>query len=189
MHKHPNHFQLGKVLRTHGLAGDLVCLFDTEKPEAYAKLKSIFIESGSFLQPFSVRKITFRPNDVLLAIDGYNTPEQAAKFKGADIYLNLEALPKAPKNEFYLHDLVGCTIIDAHHGELGIIESVIETTGQNLLAFTYQGSEVLVPFVDAFVKEINLSEKKLHSELPEGLLELYLETKPVKDDGDDEVPS
>lgn len=186
MHKHPKHFQLGRVLRSHGLAGDVVCLLDTDHPEYYAKQKAFFLEINHSLLPYFIKKVNLKGADAIISFEGITTSEQASKLKGSEIYLPLEALRKPSKNEFYLHDVIGCTLIDDQLGELGVIESLIEATGNNLLTLTYQGSEVLVPLVKEFVYDIDIEHKTLKSRLPEGLLELYLEKKVEKDDAFDE---
>ncbi len=183
MHKHPNHFNLGRIGRTHGLAGDLICVLDTDKPHAYVKLDAFFLEVNNQFLPYFIRKFSIRGSEAYISLEGVTNVEQASRLKGAEIYLPLEKLPKPSKNEFYFHDLIGCTLIDKAHGELGVVEEIIETAGQKLIAFSHLGKEVLIPFVKQFVTEIDTDTKILKTEIPDGLLELYLtETKAEKDD-------
>jgi 16S rRNA processing protein RimM len=183
MYKHPNHFQLGRIVRTHGLAGDLICTLDTDKPQAYIKLKAFFLEVEGRLLPYFIKKITLKGNDAVVSLEGIIHSDQATKLKGAGIFLPLDQLPKPTKDEFYLHDLTGCVLVDENLGEIGVVESIIETGGQDLLSIQYKGKEVLVPFVKHFVTDIDIPAKKLTSHLPEGLLDIYLEEKAIKDDG------
>ena len=183
MHKHPNHFNLGRIGRTHGLTGDLICVLDTDKPHAYAKLDAFFLEINNQFLPYFIRKFSIRGSEAYISLEGVTNVEQASRLKGAEIYLPLEKLPKPGKNEFYFHDLIGCTLTDKNHGELGVVEEIIETAGQKLISFTHQGKEVLIPFVKQFVTTIDTENKTLKTELPVGLLELYLEeTRAEKDD-------
>lgn len=182
MFHHPKHFQLGKILRSHGLKGELVCSLDTDVPEAYAKLKGFFLEINHTLLPYFVKSIKINGNEALISLEDVTTSEQANRLKGADIYLPLEKLPKIAKDEFYWHDLLGAELIDEELGLLGTIDDVIETSGHNLLSFNYQGKEVLFPFVKEFVKDFDLKTKKVEIKLPEGLLDIYLATAVEKDD-------
>jgi 16S rRNA processing protein RimM len=182
MLKHPNYFQLGRILRTHGLAGDVVCLFETEKPQAYTKLKGFFVESNGMLLPHFIEKISLRGEEALLSLEGIKTSDQAAKLKGAAIYLPIDKLPKLPKDEFFIHDMLGCQLSDVNLGVLGTVEDIVETAGQSLIVFQYQGKEVLLPFVKEFVTDIDLEKKELKTQLPDGLLDIYLEEKKGEQD-------
>jgi len=187
MLKHPEHFQLGKIGRTHGLHGDVIAILDTDKPSAYAKLEGFFLEVNHTFLPYFIRKISIRGNEAHISLEGITNVEQATRLKGADIYLPIDKLPKPTKGEFYFHDLLGCRLIDQSLGELGTVEDIIETAGQKLISFHYQEKEVLLPFVKQFVTEIDLDGKTLKTQLPEGLIELYMEeTKAEKDDAFEE---
>jgi len=192
MFNHPKHFQLGTIIRTHGLKGEIVCSLDTDVPEAYAKLKGFFLEINHSLLPYFIKSIRMNGSEATISLEDITTSDQAAKLKGAGIYLPLEKLPKIAKDEFYWHDMLGAELIDTELGPLGTIEDVIETSGHNLLSFTYQGREVLFPFVKEFVKDFDLKAKKVEITLPDGLLDIYLATATEKDDdleGENEVQS
>jgi len=182
MLKHPDYFHLGKIVRTHGLNGNMICVFDTDKPESYLKLESVFLEKGSNFLPYFVKKITLKGPEVHLTLEGIDSSEKAATIKGSEIYLPLSKLPKRSKDEFYIHDLLQCKLIDSVHGELGVIEDIIETAGQDLISFTYKGSEVLLPLVKEFVTNVDLTQNVVHTSLPDGLLEIYTSTAKVERD-------
>jgi 16S rRNA processing protein RimM len=187
MFKYPKHFHLGKIIKTHGLHGDVVCSFDTDNPAAYAKLKSVFLEVHNTLLPFFIKRIKWNGAEAIVSLDDITSADQAGKLKGADIYLPLEKLPKPRKNEFYWHDLLGSELIEKELGPLGKIQDIIETSGHNLLSFEYQGKEVLLPFVKEFVLEVDLESKIVQVQLPDGLLDIYLaETNTEKDDAFEE---
>lgn len=188
MLKHADYFHLGKIVRTHGLTGNMICVFDTDRPEAYLKLESLFLEKNSSFLPYFVKKILLKGPEAHLTLEGIDSAEKAATIKGSDIYLPLSKLPKRGKNEFFIHDLLGCKLVDSLHGELGLVEDIIETAGQDLISFTYKGSEVLLPFVKEFVTDIDMASKIVKTNLPDGLLEIYTSTvKQEKDDAFEET--
>ena len=94
MLKHPHYFQLGRISRTHGLQGELVAILDTDKPNLYSKLDSFFLEINQKLAPHFIQKISIRGSEARILLEGINNVEQAAKFKGVEIFLPLEKLPK-----------------------------------------------------------------------------------------------
>lgn len=181
MLKHPHYFQLGRISRTHGLQGELVAILDTDKPNLYSKLDSFFLEINQKLAPHFIQKISIRGSEARILLEGINNVEQAAKFKGVEIFLPLEKLPKPNKDEFYFHDLIGCQLVDADRGILGNVEDVMDASAQKLLFFHYQGKEVLLPLVSEFVTEIDTESKILKTSVPDGLLELYMEEPKQRD--------
>ena len=77
-----------------------------------------------------------------------------------------------PSGEFFQSDLVGLQLVDALSGNsLGVVEDLQQYGGPPLLVLTYQGREVLIPFVPA-ICTVDLSAKVIRAALPDGLLEL-----------------
>ncbi|MBC7391030.1 MAG: 16S rRNA processing protein RimM [Opitutaceae bacterium] len=188
MLKHADYFHLGKIVRTHGLTGNMICVLDTDRPEAYLKLESLFLEKNSSFLPYFIKKLILKGPEAHLTLEGIDSAEKAAALKGSDIYLPLSKLPKRGKNEFFIHDLLGCKLVDDLHGEMGLVEDIIETAGQDLISFTYKGAEVLLPFVKEFVTDIDMATKIVKTSLPDGLLEIYTSTiKQEKDDAFEET--
>lgn len=169
-------YELGKVLRTHGLQGNLSVFFDVDSPENYQGLDAIFVEIETQLVPFLVQNLHLKPNAVLLKLQEIDTIEQAKELVGCRLFLPLEVLPELTRdNEYYLHELVGCQIQDKTHGELGTVQKIYDLGGQDLFAFDYQNKEILVPINDQIISNFNRSKKQIQTDLPAGLLEVYLE--------------
>ena len=94
------------------------------------------------------------------------------RIKNLSIYLSKEILPALKDNEYYLHDLVGCVIIDKTFGKVGVINEVNNQTGQTILFVETQNDEIVIPFVDDFIIDINTSKKEVNLDLPKGIIDL-----------------
>ena len=81
-------------------------------------------------------------------------------------------LPELDSEEFYMHELVGCTLFDKQKGEIGEITEINNQTAQTIMFVEYQNEEIIIPFVDDFIVEINTDEKKVIFDLPEGIIDL-----------------
>ncbi len=167
-------FELGYILRPHGTQGDMVVVLDTENPEAYFKIKHIFIEQKQTYLPFGVTALKKQQSQLILSLEDVKTEQRARELKGSALFLPLKDLPKPKDDEYYLHDLVGLLVVDATHGELGLVESVYEAPQYNLLAINHKGHELLVPLTKVFVPELDFERKQIKTSLPEGFLEVYL---------------
>jgi 16S rRNA processing protein RimM len=180
-------YQLGTIIKPHGLRGQVSVHLDVDDPAAYKKLKTVFLAfpvAPNKLVAHAVEKIQPQNGDrVLLKLKGIERIEEAEPLRNAKLYLPLTELPELEDDQFYFHDVIGFTVVDENLGELGVVENFYELPQQDVLAMRYQGQEVLVPVVDELVSHADMAERKIFVSLPEGLLDVYL--KPSSRDKDE----
>ena len=172
-------YQLGTILKPHGLRGFVAAMFDADDAASYKKLKTVYLAlpaAPTQLVAHPVEKVQPVPgsNRVLLKLRGIERIEEAEPLRNATLHLPLTELPKLADNQFYFHDVLGFTVVDEHLGELGTVENFYELPQQDMLAMRYQGQEVLVPVVNEIVTHADMSAQKVFVKLPDGLLDVYL---------------
>ena len=169
-------YQLGYVIKTHGLHGELSIMLDVDVPEAYQQLESVFVAtSGSeTLVPFFVEHLAIRQNKALVKFEEVDTIDQAETLLKARLYLPLESLPPLADDQFYYHEIIGFTVEDEQQGLLGTVQDVYESTGQDMIVMQYQEKEVFIPINDDIVPRVDKTQSVVHVKLPEGLLDIYL---------------
>ena len=106
--------------------------------------------------------------------DGVNTEEEADFIMKAGIYLPLDLLPKLQGDQFYFHEIIGFTIIDAFHGDVGVLVYINDKAAQPMFEIEKGDVEIFIPMIDDFIKKIDRENKQVHVETPEGLIDLYL---------------
>lgn len=169
-------FELGYIERSHGVDGAFVAVFDVDQPKRYAKIDALFIERGAQLVPYLVRRVSAgKGNTFVIWVEGVTSEAEAIALKGSVLYLPETVLPKLKSNQFYFHELVGCQVEDAGLGKLGTVTEIFSLPNQTLMAMNWQGSEVLIPVHDDIVKQLDRESKLVFTNLPEGLLEVYLQ--------------
>jgi 16S rRNA processing protein RimM len=166
-------YQLGYVLKTHGLKGELVAVIDADNPQEYSEMESVFVEVNKKLVPFFIDRIQLNGSKAIIKLEEVDAIEQAKEFKGARIFLPLEVLPELEEG-YYYHELIGFKVIDSKEGELGEISGVFDSGSQDLIAMQYQEKEVLIPLTDEVVTSVDKSSKTIFTTLPDGLLDIYL---------------
>ncbi len=168
-------FRIGTVLKTKGLKGELNIYVDFDGIEDIT-FTTVFIETAGKLVPYFVESIKYlQKNAAYLFLEDVDTIEKASLLSRKDIYLPNKLKPKKKKSEFTLLDLVGFTAIDENEGELGKITDVHEYPQQLLAAVTYKNCEVLFPLNEETVKSIDVVKEIVMVDLPDGLLEIYLD--------------
>ena len=179
-------YLVGKLTKTHGLKGELAIWLDVDYPEEYDDLDSILLDIKGTLVPHFVEEIQIRPNKSIIKFEDIDTIEDALKIVNCDLYLPNENLSELDDDQFYYHEIIAFYIIDEVQGKLGKVAAVYTSDAQDLIAMNYQGHEILIPVSDEIVKTIDREKKELYTNLPEGLLEIYLEDNNTTPDDIDE---
>ncbi len=167
-------FELGYIVKTHGVKGQVVAFFDVDFPEDYEELESVFLLMAGKLVPFFIERIEPQAGaKFILKFEDLNTIAEAEKLKSTTLYLPLSELPELDEDQFYFHETVGYMVVDEEKGELGTVTEFFAMPNQDLMAMQYEGHEVLIPVSDGIILKTDKEAKKIFVKLPEGLLEVY----------------
>ncbi|KFF18113.1 ribosome maturation factor RimM [Chryseobacterium sp. JM1] len=167
-------YLLGKITRRHGLAGNVILKLDTDQPELYNKLESIFVEINGLLVPFFIEKTSWSKNDALNIAFKNSSETLVDQSLGKSVYLPLATLPKLSGKQFYYHEIIGFDILDENDKECGVIRSVNDQTAQNYFVTNLDGKEVVIPIIKDWILEVNREERFIKMQLPEGLIDVFL---------------
>lgn len=139
--------------------------------ERFAHLRTVTVAG----RQLDVENAWWHQDRLILKFRGIDTISDAEPLAGADVEIAPQERRQLDDDEYFLSDLVGCNIVDAHNGNvIGVVESWDETGGPVLLEVRRPGSDdpMLVPFVRAICTDINVDDKRIAVNLPEGLAEL-----------------
>lgn len=168
-------FYLGKIAKKFSYKGEVLVYLDTDEPELYENMESVFVEINKNLVPFFIENSALHKNDFLrVKFEDIDNEEQADEILGSELYLPLSFLPKLEGNQFYYHEVIGFEIEDQRLGIVGKIVSVNDSTAQPLFEVLNGTVEILIPMIDQFLVKIDRENKKVIMNLPEGLVEMYL---------------
>jgi 16S rRNA processing protein RimM len=168
-------FYLGKLVKKYSFKGELLAKLDTDQPELYEHLDAIFVDLRNNLVPFFVESSQMHKSELLrIKFEDVDTEADAEALLKSDLYLPLELLPKLEGNKFYYHEVIGFTVEDVNYGTVGIIKAINDSTAQALFEIDHNGTEILIPMNDAFIKTVDKQQKIIKVVTPEGLIDLYL---------------
>ena len=168
-------FYLGKVVKKYSFKGELLVKLDTDDPSIYTKMESVFIDKNKSLIPFFIERSSLHKSTLLrVKFEDIDSEEDADKLLKSELYLPLEFLPQLTGNKFYYHEIVGFEAEDLSFGLVGIVKGVNDTTNQAILEIDRNGSEILIPLIDDFIKSVDREQKKIILAVPEGLIDIYL---------------
>ena len=168
-------FQLGHVTKLHGLNGGVSIHLDVDYPKDYEKLESVFVELNNRLVPFFVESLRITKDKATVKFEDIDSIEQAQRLIKCRIFLPLAQLPNLESDQFYFHEIIGFRVVDKNLGELGLVKTVYDSPNQDLISMDYKDREVLIPIIDEIVLGVDRKESIIHTSLPNGLLDIYME--------------
>ena len=168
-------FYLGKIVRKYSFKGEVVIKLDTDEPELYQKMESVFVDIGNNLIPFFIEKsLLQKGNQLRTRFEGISNEKDAETILKSDIYLPINLLPTLTGNKFYYHEVIGFTIIDTNFGEVGVLANINDKAAQPLFEIEKDKKEIFIPMIDDFIKKVDRAHKTIEVTTPEGLIDLYL---------------
>ncbi len=169
-------FYLGKIVSKYSFKGEVFIKLDTDEPDLYENLESVFISLGNSLVPFFIRRSRLHRSNLLrIDFEEVGSEGEADRILGAEVYLPLDQLPALSGNKFYYHEVIGFRLMDKVYGDIGRIVSVNDSAAQALFVAEKDGKQLLVPVSDEIITQIDRSQKTVFVTTPEGLVSLYLE--------------
>lgn len=170
------YFYLGKVTKLFASKGALQIYLDTDNPENYLKMESVFVRMNGQLIPFFIESIDLRHNNnAVVTFSDVDSVDMASLLINCELFLPDTMLPPLTGSRFYYHEVKGFTLIDKNFGEAGIVEEVLEYPHQAVLRVLHQKKEILIPITDEIILDVDREKRIIHTDAPEGLIELYLE--------------
>jgi 16S rRNA processing protein RimM len=110
---------------------------------------------------------------VLVSLKGISAVDSAERFIGSELFLEKESLPELEEGTYYWDDIIGLSVYTKENRFIGIVTSVISTGSNDVYAVKCpdenKDKEVLIPAIESVVLKIDLQNKKMSVELPEGL--------------------
>ncbi|MCF4100247.1 ribosome maturation factor RimM [Gillisia sp. M10.2A] len=168
-------FYLGKIVSKFSFKGEVLIKLDTDEPEVYLEMESVFVDYNENLIPFFIERSSLHKSDLLRAkFEDVDTEEDADDLMKCDLYLPLTLLPELEDHQFYFHEIIGFTVEDINYGTVGTIVSINDTTAQSLFEIEKDGNQILIPMNDEFIEKLDKENKTIYLKTPEGLIDLYL---------------
>jgi 16S rRNA processing protein RimM len=168
---------IAHLVRPQGRDGELIADILTDFPERFAERRHLTLLSpDGKSRPIELEGHWLHKGRVVLKFAGIDSISDADTLRGLDVAIPRDQRAPLEDDSVYIDDLIGCHIIDigpANAGDIGPIVSVDrETTSTPLLIVrTVDNKEdILIPFAKAYLKKIDVNEKRIEMALPEGLL-------------------
>lgn len=165
---------VGRAVKPHGLAGEVVVEVESDVDERFAPGSTMRLGArGRVVEVVSSRPFGDR---LLVRFSGLNDRTAVEGLRGLELTVAVDQVPQAPAGSYYHFELIGCSCRDRQAGELGRVRAIHEDGGGLLLEVESDQRRILVPFVDAFVVAVDVEEGRIELDLPPGLVDVCAST-------------
>jgi len=164
------YLSIGQIINIHGFRGEVKVYPLTNDMTRFKKLKEVYIEENNQLVKYEVQGTKFLSNTVVLKLAGIDTEEAAIRLKNFYVKVDRKSAVKLPKDTYFICDLIDLEVFDEKGSLLGTVRDVIQTGSNDVYVVQGSGKDILIPALKEVVKEIDVWNKKITVELPEGLI-------------------
>ncbi len=161
--------RLGQITAAVGLKGELRVYPYTDYKEKFEELPHVLLDGVTR----KVEKLRYQKNMVVLKLTGIDDRTAAEAQQGKYLFIGKEDAGPLPEGTYYVKDLLGLEVTDEGGAPVGTLKDVIKNTlAQDLYEIEMEnGKTFLLPAVEAFVKEIDMEDRRMVIHLIEGLVE------------------
>ncbi len=166
--------EIGYISKTHGLKGHVILRLNELVNIDEEGIKSIFLELSGSQVPYFIEEC--RPNNTgyILKLETIDHVDTSKKLIGKKAFALTDFILQADDS---ISEFIGYTIMDSKLGNIGIISDVDEKTDNVIIKVIHPtGVEIILPFNDDFIIEIDDDLKTIEFNAPEGLIEMYLKS-------------
>jgi 16S rRNA processing protein RimM len=168
------YLNVGKIVNTHGIRGEVRIWPQTDFPEIrFQKGNRLLLFPPGQTDAVTVEVVSARPqkNMYILKLKGIDSMTEAEKVKGGELKVKEDDRVPLEDGEYYVRDIVGCTVITDEGETLGVIKDVLSPGANDVWVVKRpKGKDLLLPVIDEVVLDVDLSSKQVKVHLMEGLL-------------------
>jgi 16S rRNA processing protein RimM len=156
-------------IKVQPFASDPQALFSSKrwfvKPPEEADIRQFGTQpAASFPRLLKVIEAKEHGDGVVAQVQGIGDRTEAEALRGARLFIGRSSFPTADADEYYWVDLIGLSVVNRQGEALGTVIGLLDTGPHSVLRIQPaepKAEERLVPFVSAYVDDVNLTEKRI----------------------------
>ena len=165
-----NLLEIGKIVNTHGLRGEVKVVPWTDSPDDFEAVEKVFLKIKSEYMPLTVKAVRYQKNNLIVKFREFDNINDVEAFKGATLYCDRDELGELPEGVYSIVDLIGLTVVSDEGDVVGVIADVFNTGANDIYDVKREGKKnLLLPVIDEVVKEIDMEKGQVTVHIMEGL--------------------
>ena len=165
-----NLLEVGKIVNTHGLRGEVKVTVWMDYPEDFEELETVYLKTRKETITLTVKHIKYQKNNLIVKFSEFNDINEVEQYKNCILYADRDELGELPEGTHYIVDLIGLEVYNEEGEKLGIIANVLNTGANDIYDVKRDGKKnLLLPVIDDVVKEIDVEGGRVTVHVMEGL--------------------
>jgi len=152
---------LGTIVKPQGVRGEVKLHHETDDPERFYDLKTIFLRNGDVYTPIQVLAARVNGNDAFLTLEGIDDRDAAEKLRDQAVYIDREHARELNEGEVFIADMLGLTAVDSLGREVGVLKNVLQNGGTDVLVFDTPRGPMMAPFLKRLVCELDVEAGRM----------------------------
>ncbi len=165
---------VGKIVNTHGIKGEVRVISRTDFPdERYKEGNTLYVETPGIeeLEKVTITHHRKHKQFDLLQFAGHDSVSDVERYKGSLLKVSTDQLGELEADEFYYHEIIGCRVVDETGEEIGRIKEILSPGANDVWVVQRKGEkDLLIPYIDGVVLNVNINQQLVKIHLMEGLL-------------------
>ena len=176
-----DYLQVGVLTRPHGVKGAVKIFPTTDDTSRFQKGLTFYLKGKREIRAVKVENVQFFKQYVILKLDCFSTPEEAALYQGCELLVDREHAVELKEDEYFMSDLEGLEVWTKQGQKVGVVTQVMPTGANEVLVIRAAGGEydgvkvaagtqLLFPSIKECIKQIDLEAGRITVHIMPGLL-------------------
>lgn len=160
--------RVGIVSSVHGIKGECKVFPTTDDMKRFKKLKKVYADD----KELELESVKFFKNMVIVKFKGIDTPEDIQKYRNKDLMIDREDAVPLEEGEYFINDLIGCTVIDEDGKMIGECKDIFPTGANQVMEVDTGNRSFLIPYIKQCILDVDLADREIKVHVLDGLMEL-----------------
>ena len=149
-----------------------ITLFNKNIDLCIKKLKETILDTGKEKITLEIEGVKFFKQFVILKFKGFDNINDIEKYKGKNLYVTRANAVRLRRDEYFIADLQGLTVVDEEEQVIGTLRDVMETGANDVYIIDMtDGREVLIPAIKECILNVDVEGGKMQIHIMDGLLD------------------
>lgn len=172
--------RIGVITTSHGLKGEVKVYPTTDSPQRFKEVKKVQIRTRKETIETEITEARFFKNLAIVKFAAFDDVEQVKNLHNAEIFIDRKDGQKLEEGEYYIADLIGCTVLTEDGKTLGKVKDVLQTGANDVYVVDTAGienqdtagkkSELLLPVIPDCIKKVDIEKGQITVFLMPGLV-------------------
>lgn len=161
--------EVGKIVNTHGLKGEVKVVPWTDSPETFEDIDCVYIKKKTGDIRLNIENMKYQKNNIILKFKEISKIEEAEPLKNKTLFAERDALGELPEGVYYIADIIGLKAVDTDGKLIGTVSDIFNTGSNDIYEIKREGMKnLLLPDIDDVIT-VELENERVVVRIPKGL--------------------